>query len=492
LRADLFESREPFLKSLYLGLPALFIGALGLRSRASLTLLAGFAFFVAASLGRYSPLYAWLLALPGVGLFRYPVKYMLPASLIFALALGKGLAAWQTSWNVGDRRLAARVMALAAVAALAFALAAQWLQASPETLLEHLAGGGAAVVDAVVLKLRLAAGLSALIVGLLSLRRRTLLPSPPLTAALLALSVGDLVWANRTVNPLAPTELFQQRPPILSAVATDGRILVLQPPSPDLNRMLVRGPAGWEQQAAWALGLEEMLVPPIGARFGLHGSYDGDVTGLAPPRLSAFSGLVRDPRARGVASRLLELGNVDHVVALEPGALGLQETAHFDSVFSAPIRVFRVRNPLPFAYLAAGTTVESETDGWRLLVSEDFDPSRRVVLAHGGGATPLAAGNVLVVDRRPDSVSLDVTADQPAYAVVIQTWFPGWHARLDGVQVPIYEANLLFSTVAVPAGHHHVELRYVPPAALAGLVSTAFALLCCGVVWTRPTIPRRC
>ena len=43
-----------------------------------------------------------------------------------------------------------------------------------------------------------------------------------------------------------------------------------------------------------------------------------------------------------------------------------------------------------------------------------------------------------------------------------ETYYPGWIAEIDGRQVPILRADVLFRGVEVPAGRHHVVFRFAP------------------------------
>ena len=98
VRAALFESREPFLPSLYLGLStALLLVPLARftdRRRTAIALV-GCVFFLLAALGRHTPVLPLLLELPVISIFRYPVKYMLGAVVFWAAGGGarlRGLA----------------------------------------------------------------------------------------------------------------------------------------------------------------------------------------------------------------------------------------------------------------------------------------------------------------------------------------------------------------------------------------------------------------
>jgi uncharacterized membrane protein YfhO len=60
--------------------------------------------------------------------------------------------------------------------------------------------------------------------------------------------------------------------------------------------------------------------------------------------------------------------------------------------------------------------------------------------------------------------------------VVTDTYYPGWRAFVDGVERPIYPADVAFRGVLLPPGRHTVEMRYEPLSFRAGLAVSAAAL----------------
>ena len=54
----------------------------------------------------------------------------------------------------------------------------------------------------------------------------------------------------------------------------------------------------------------------------------------------------------------------------------------------------------------------------------------------------------------------ETTADQ--LVAVTTTWYPGWHATLDGQPWPLYRVNGSFLAVQVPAGTHDLKLTFWP------------------------------
>ena len=57
---------------------------------------------------------------------------------------------------------------------------------------------------------------------------------------------------------------------------------------------------------------------------------------------------------------------------------------------------------------------------------------------------------------------MDVEMDGPGWVVVSQTAWNGWRASTDGRDLPLRYANCAFLAFHLPAGHHVVDLEYLP------------------------------
>lgn len=483
VRAAVFEGREPLLVSIYLGLPCAALAALGAvaggpRGR---RLALAFVFFLLAALGRYTSVYPLLLHVPGVALFRYPVKYLSAAALFWALLVAVGVQAWLGAWGARERRRAFVVAAGTGMLAVALLGLGEQVRRRPLTVAPLLWSAPGAAADDQPLADTIArlwtAAASALVAAALLAARARAGPRPWLTAALVTLVSADLVSAGAAVNPLAPPELMRHRPPLLQKLPPEQRVFVFPYPILWLNQQLSRGPAGWKPEWRWALGSIEQLQPPSGARWRVYGSFDGDFTGLAAPMTSAFGGWVQ--RGGPLALRLLQMGGVGYVVALPPPPIpGLAEVGVWPSVFREPIRLFQVSEPLPRAYAVDGVRVATEPASFDVLADPGFDPRSEVILPSGLASGPAAgfSSNVRVAWRRADAVGIEAELSRPGHLVLLDAYDAGWRATVDGQPAEVVRANVLFRAVAVSAGRHVVTFRYRPPAVVAGFVVSALTL----------------
>jgi hypothetical protein len=64
------------------------------------------------------------------------------------------------------------------------------------------------------------------------------------------------------------------------------------------------------------------------------------------------------------------------------------------------------------------------------------------------------------VGAAPGRLVLEVSPSGDGLLVVSQPFYPGWRARVDGKQAPIYRADYLLQAIPVSADTHRVELTY--------------------------------
>jgi hypothetical protein len=132
-----------------------------------------------------------------------------------------------------------------------------------------------------------------------------------------------------------------------------------------------------------------------------------------------------------------------------------------------------------FAFSAPSTvTVSSASQAAAVMLKDPLGPVAVEVPA-GGKARPPTSGpaTVAVEYHRPQTIGLRVDAAAPSTVLVLQTYTPGWVARIDGKKTPIRPADILFQSIEVPTGSHRVTLRYEPASVRYGLAATAFGLL---------------
>ncbi len=102
--------------------------------------------------------------------------------------------------------------------------------------------------------------------------------------------------------------------------------------------------------------------------------------------------------------------------------------------------------------------------------------------------TPSGARTVRVLQRTQQHIVASVDAKSARSLIARQTYFPGWHATIDGKPAPIRRADVAFQAVYVPAGTHRVTLDYQPGSVRLGAAVTGLSILALAAL----LVPYRC
>jgi hypothetical protein len=158
------------------------------------------------------------------------------------------------------------------------------------------------------------------------------------------------------------------------------------------------------------------------------------------------------------------------------------------------VKLYDRRQALARTYVVPAATVLDDDAAARQLADPSFDPRVSVILAPSAtagqpGAPPPAiqAGQpeqsvsrqpsiVRFEADAPERVVVHVAALDDSYLVLSDSWYPGWRAFVDGAEVPIERANLLFRAVAMTTGEHTVEFRFEPASVRRGMVISIVSL----------------
>lgn len=491
----LFDGREPFLPSLYVGLPALALAAAAfagppgrVRTLASALAVLG----TALALGRHTPFHAAAAALvPPLQVLRYPGKAMVLAAFGLALLAALGVDAWRAT---GPRRAWRHVLgAVGALAVLASGLAlfAEPLAAAAST--RWLTAPALELVGGLVRSLRVTAAVAVCAALLVALRTWRGRPGPEL-ALLLLLASGDLFLRHDGLALSGPAALVTHRSPVLDLLPGDGsRTYVYEyhairgAARSHLGRddpYMVAAPEDPQAlPAVRILALRTYLAPPIGALWGVEYGYDMDQRGLFAAPVARLTRFLRAAEGTPAHAAALRMGAVSRVVSLHavPGTRPLADVPTF---FPEAVRVAAVPGALPRVWVVAGRRGGDGAMAFRTLIDPTFDPAREVLLPQGPdvAAPPGPAGAVHVVRRRSDRLVVDVDVAHAGHVVFAESYDPGWITTVDGRPARLERANVAFRAVPVTAGRHRVEQVYRPWSVGMGLaVSAVSALLAVAV-----------
>lgn len=497
----LFESREPFLFSLYLGLPAAaFVAAAAAdRSTPRRGYLLCCAMLAALwALGRYTPAYHVLAELvPVLKGLRFPMKAMVLLAVVWSVLVAAGVDGWRRGGR--PARIALGVAAAGATVSFGLAAAALRAPACLEGWVQADAGGSISDALRPAIARLLAGGLlaSALVAVLAVDTLR-----PRVRYALAAgCVVADLLAFHVSLNDTAPREALSFQPAVLRFLpgrqwsrvysvdySLSSRLREVTQAAPHLLAARRDGSTpGWMIAAAFRSYPYHTL---FGA-FGLAGSYDTDWRNLYPPHVAVLMELIRAAEGTPLRKRLLQIAAVERVVALQPrGFEDLTLLARLPSLFRGPIHVFGVPDAVPRTYLVTRARRAEGRAALAAILDPEFNPRDEVVLSFEPYLTaPVAApprepagiapigGWSRVVQYEPDRVRLETQAPSRGHVVLVDVFDPGWRATVDGTEVAIVRANVAFRAIPVSPGRHTIDLVYRPRSVAWGMALSLLTLM---------------
>jgi hypothetical protein len=145
-------------------------------------------------------------------------------------------------------------------------------------------------------------------------------------------------------------------------------------------------------------------------------------------------------------------------------------------------RLYRLKDVLPRAYFATGVIKTSSSQESLNRLLEAGSPLHNTVILDSApvletqpASTDL--NSVRITRYENNRVACEVKAISVGYLVLLDSWYPGWKAYLDGQRVDVLRANYAFRAVAVKPGAHHVEFIFRPVSFYIGAAISCTALL---------------
>ena len=217
----------------------------------------------------------------------------------------------------------------------------------------------------------------------------------------------------------------------------------------------------------------ETLRENIGVPFGV-----ANLPGYGVAIPPAFTGLL--DRGRLDALRLLA---TDYALLSSPRpGVAIPDGLSALSGRIPGVRLYRVDRTLPRVFVTFEAERRPGFDLASHLLDADVVAGERVLLDERQPGTgephPGQAPVPCHLDEFANTL-VRATCDVPfaGLAVFVEQYATGWRARVDGVEAPLLQANLMMRAVPVPAGKHTIALAYEPPGLRQGMVLSLLGLL---------------
>ena len=423
-----------------------------------------------------------LVSLPGLSAFRAPGRVFCLVLLAAAVLSGLGVDALVRD---GLRRAALAAAALLAAAGLLVAVGATAGVGPRDPEFDAGLLDGLRLWDGLAV-----AGVAAALAGLSAARRvhrlRNIIPilagvvvaAPTLLVGARYLPVVDAAPASPLVGPLRGASAGRVRR-ILGVSAGDGSYMAAVPGPLGWPYMATSDPtrAGWSlpSSVGMAHGLRNLHgQTSLPLRRFVHRFFGADVTPLDYP-------FQRHPF---YDSALLAHAGVTHISVAAQGQMPIRPRPVV-LLERDNVQLLEIPNPRPAARFYPYSMVRGvagEAEAMAAVRREGALPDVPLIVegmdgpppAAPAGATPFPAE---VLEESDGFARIRITAPAAGVLLYTESWYPGWLALVDGQPRDVVPADGALIGVALTAGEHEVELRFVPLEFASGLPAAALGLL---------------
>jgi len=429
--------------------------------------------------GKHTPLMGFMLwAFPMSGMFRGAAKFLLPFSLFLAILAGLGADALAAEWKQAGKRFVCLTFLLLAAVGVLLALASPtggmlaWLQEEIVSSGECLMSPGRLPTPGELAKPLRASGIASLLIlacmllGCLWMRRSKVEHGGRMfQAMLITIVIVDFYGFSRLfIGPECTFKVEGSAWPkggaeLLRLEGGEHRALAVDCPQmndgmlervPTVEGIEPNPPAYFHQLFRAGHGLSSDIAPSV---YQLQPSPIADAAALG--RI-----LVREEMRAEIPDGHIILSDE------EWNLWGLN-----DAVPRALIVREAVWGNSPSAFLQ---------------MSLRNDPRETVVLDTSASPPPSDSfgdeSSARIVESGPNRVRIAATLKESGWLVLLDNYFPGWKATVDGVPTKIHRANFAFRAVALASGEHEVVFLYKPLSLRLGIGVSAAALLACAVI----------
>ncbi|MCX5886583.1 MAG: YfhO family protein [Proteobacteria bacterium] len=439
------------------------------------------------ALGKFTPVYGWLTSLIPFYKFRCPSRFLLLSTFAFSILAGFGaenlinrdterakrfVACCQVflfatllgclilhllfHWSVMEHAIQPFILKFTGwMQPLSHAASNTSYSAIVENKLVHLKE----TLDLRSTTLLKPLLLLSILTLLLTLYARSKLPKLLFKVMLLLFIVGDLFIFSWRYNHGESVPEVLKPPGVLQSFKHDSRLF---------RTFTLYGSGELAVQKA-------TLLPNLNILWGID-----SIWGYSPLEFKRHSEIMK-----ALPPVLLNMMNMRYVLSV-PGedSFGMKEVRRDKHSV-----LFELADYLPRAFLVNNyrvlnpETMKNEmlhgrVDFSRIALLEK-DPNIRLI----GGVTQ---GKIAFQDYRDENIVMHVSSESDALLILSDSYYPGWHAWIDGKETEIYRANYLFRGIVVTKGEHLITFSYQPAILKTGLIVSllSFSIWAIGLLIT--------
>ena len=183
-------------------------------------------------------------------------------------------------------------------------------------------------------------------------------------------------------------------------------------------------------------------------------------TGRGVPSINPPFGFNRIITPQNLSSRIISSLNVRYILSLEE----LKDT-NLNLVFTDGVtRVYENKLALPRVFLVTNTLIaRSKQDAIKAMFDLNYPLDKRAVVENVSGTdknnfrSNWSQGKLQFTSYGSNKVSIRVQISGAGFLVLTDSFYPAWHAKIDGKETKIYLTDFNFRGIIIPKGEHTIE-----------------------------------
>ena len=155
------------------------------------------------------------------------------------------------------------------------------------------------------------------------------------------------------------------------------------------------------------------------------------------------------------------------------------------AVYNNEVEIIENKDYLPRTFVVQKATVSSQDDVFDKLNAAGFNPEKEIIIEgkatdelsrDQNGTSTTANSKATIIKYSDQQVDIEVQTDESGYLVLLDQYYPGWKAFVDGKETEIFPTDYVFRSVYISKGDHEVEFIYDPVSYEVGKLISGFVL----------------
>lgn len=128
-----------------------------------------------------------------------------------------------------------------------------------------------------------------------------------------------------------------------------------------------------------------------------------------------------------------------------------------------PLRLYENKKVLPRVYFPERVKFFAGEEKELLGMIVDNQDFQKTAFIECGSCPPAGEGSATstIFLYQDGILKVEVAIEKSKWFIFSESFSPGWEARMDGAEVPIYRANYLMQGIYIPSGSHQIEFRHI-------------------------------